>query len=290
MSLLKLWNTITGRSSAKPQVDSPANETSNSTAGPTAAKSPQVSAKPAGNAIGPVSQATKSAVQSRDAMTANLKTRESTSTTATSATQTPSTKATKSESKKRKAPTPTIKIAFEPEVAPVAAAKPVRPKVNRRDPLVTALLASPVLAEALKNSSSVSTLTVLEIGVGDGARAIKICDTLREAAPSVRYIAIDQFEMGGGNLKLMDFHRLMRTAEVRPQVFPETVAAGLVRVSHTVGACDLILIDESVDDQQIAGLANPLARIAHESTQVLVCKGGKWRVHPLARADLRRAA
>jgi hypothetical protein len=162
--------------------------------------------------------------------------------------------------------------------------------VNRRDPLVAALLASPMLVTAQKNPSSVSMLTVLEIGIGDGTRAAKLCDTMREVCEAIRYIAIDQFEMGGGKLKLMDFHRMMRNAEVRPQVFPEPIASGLLRVAHTFGACDLILVDESIDEIQLSNIASQFARIAHESTQVLVCKGGKCQVHPLARTDLRRAA
>jgi hypothetical protein len=311
MSLLKLWNTITGRSAAQPHVDDQVSTSASdsttskvaSTTGHTSKSS--VTIHPVSNSsvskdskpsLQSLPKVTSSIVTAANVTTANAKSpsAESANADPVKATRTAKTtrsgKATKAASKSLQSSAPTIKIAFESEAVPTVAVKPVRPKVNRRDPLVAALLASPMLVAAQKNPSSVSMLTALEIGIGDGTRAAKICDTLREVSETIRYIAIDQFEMGGGNLKLMDFHRMMRTAEVRPQVFPEPVASGLLRVAHTFGACDLILVDESIDEQQLGGLGGQLARIAHESTQVLLCKGGKWHVYPLARADLRRTA
>ena len=113
-----------------------------------------------------------------------------------------------------------------------------------------------------------------------------MADHLRRDGSPVRYAAIDQFEMGGGAVRLMDFHRALRSADVRPHVYPETIAAGLASVARTIGGVDLILVDVNADFD--AGqLTDALARVSHEATRLLVQTADGWSQTEIVRRDLR---
>ncbi len=89
---------------------------------------------------------------------------------------------------------------------------------------------------------SVSASSILEISVEDGSRAVAVLETITKNNKNVRYLAIDQFEMAAGAVTLKQFHQTLRAKEFRPQVIPETMERGLIRVSHTIGTVDLVLI------------------------------------------------
>lgn len=253
MPLKKLWNAITGRSSTE-----------------TRATSDSPRDTPLGSSDDAVGSAGNPAV-----VKANAPTEKSVGSRRGGAKKAAAKRA-KSQSKRSESVTEAGKSI---PIAKPAAAKP-RAKVSRRDPLIKMLS-----VEEMQSPS-----TVLEIGAGDGSRAIKVCTVLEETIETVRYVAVDQFEMAGGRTSLMDFHRALRGAGIRPQVFPEPIVSGLTRVAHTIGACDLILVSEQVSDEDLAQMGPQLARIAHPQTQVLVERSGVWNVHTLARVDLRRAA
>ena len=126
-----------------------------------------------------------------------------------------------------------------------------------------------------KQLKPLSVHSVLEVGVGDGSQAITVMETLSRNSESIRYYAVDEFEMAGG-VNLKQFHQTLRNHNIHPQLFPGSVDRGLMKISHTIGAIDLILVaDASVIDNNPA-ITEMLARISHEGTSVLVAKNETW--------------
>lgn len=121
--------------------------------------------------------------------------------------------------------------------------------------------------------------TVLEISVGDGSRAAAVLQTLAKAEPEapLRYIAVDQFELGGGPVTLKQFHQRLRKENIRPQVFPDPVDRALLRVAHTVGAVDLVLIADATADWQEPQRRALLSRVTHRDSVILRLHGEDWR-------------
>ena len=126
-----------------------------------------------------------------------------------------------------------------------------------------------------KQLKPLSVHSVLEVGVGDGSQAIAVMETLSRNSESIRYYAVDEFEMAGG-VNLKQFHQTLRNHNIHPQLFPGPVDRGLMKISHTIGSIDLILVaDASVIDNNPA-ITEMLARISHEGTSVLVAKNETW--------------
>jgi hypothetical protein len=127
-----------------------------------------------------------------------------------------------------------------------------------------------------KRVKSIPARSVLEISVDDGSRAIAVMKTLAQTRQNVRYLAIDQFEMAGsGNLKR--FYQKLRAEQIRPQLFPETIDRGLIRVAHTVGTVDLVLIAAPVGRWQVPTTRTLLCRISHARTVILFLDDDHWR-------------
>ena len=132
-------------------------------------------------------------------------------------------------------------------------------------------------AALLKLLRGVKATSVLEIAVGDGSRAVEVLEFLNKSteknadseAAAIRYAVIDQFEMGGSEHTLMQFHQTIRSAGVRPQIFPEPLERGLMRVAHTIGSIDLILISSQAGDWSSPETKALLARIAHDDSVIL---------------------
>ena len=118
--------------------------------------------------------------------------------------------------------------------------------------------------------------TILEIGVDDGTRALEYLSGLSAANQSVRYFAIDQFELAGGKLSLREFHQLLRSAGIRPQLFPESMVAGLTRFSHTIGSADMILVADEISDLQRDTVYRLLGRVSNSQTSILQPCGKQW--------------
>ena len=126
-----------------------------------------------------------------------------------------------------------------------------------------------------KQLKPLSAHSVLEVGVGDGSQAIAVMETLSRQSDSIRYYAVDEFEMAGG-VNLKQFHQTLRNHNIHPQLFPGPVDAGLMKIAHTIGSVDLILVaDASVIDNNPA-VTGMLARISHEGTSVLVARNETW--------------
>jgi hypothetical protein len=141
-----------------------------------------------------------------------------------------------------------------------------------------------------KRLKSVDASSVLEISVEDGSRALAVLETIEKSNKSVRYVAIDQFEMAGGPVSLKQFHQTLRSKGFRPQLFPETIERGLIRVAHTLGAVDLVLIAAPPEIWQTPQVLPLLSRVTHPSSLVLYRDEEQtWKKYPTS-ATQRRAA
>lgn len=120
-----------------------------------------------------------------------------------------------------------------------------------------------------KQIRSASVNSVLEISVEDGSRALAVLQTVAKTNQDFRYVAIDQFEMAGGPITLKQFHQTLRSRGFRPQVYPETVERGLIRVAHTIGTVDLVLIAAPIASWQTPQHLPLLSRVIHQGTLVL---------------------
>jgi hypothetical protein len=106
---------------------------------------------------------------------------------------------------------------------------------------------------------------------------------------SFKAIVIDEFEMGGGQVKMRDYHRQLAGLTIRPVLFPEPVGRGLVNVAHRFGFVDLILIDAKVETTQADALQSTLGKVMHGSTVILHNVSGKWTTQHV-KSSARRAA
>lgn len=135
---------------------------------------------------------------------------------------------------------------------------------------------------------SLSVRSLLEIGVGDGQRSISLLQTLVDSSlqntnsaeqtatsdSSLLYLAVDQFEMGGNPLTLREFHKQLREVNVKAQLLPMAVEAGLDRVLRTVGQVDLVLW--SAEEKPTAQEESLLTRLSRSETLVFTSSDGSW--------------
>ena len=142
--------------------------------------------------------------------------------------------------------------------------------------------------------------SVLEIGVGDGARMKRIVQLAQRATgvEQLRYVGVDGFESakdGGVHLTLKQAHQQATALGVRANLIPGDLKSAMPRVAHKIGSSDLVVIDGEFDSQ--SPLSGPIGQwlfhITHADTLLLATsvKGGNLvRVAIPTQATLRVAA
>ncbi len=135
----------------------------------------------------------------------------------------------------------------------------------------------------LLGNSSVGT--ILDTNVGDGSRALEILESIVDSnTPAPRYVAIGLFESAGEALNVRQFHQKIRSAGGQPIVIPMTLTEGLRRVSQTIGAVDLVLLDVDTTVIEEETLVKLLARVTHPGSIVLrKDQSGRWANTPSVR-------
>ena len=145
----------------------------------------------------------------------------------------------------------------------------VQQKLNRK-------AAKPRVSELCATLQKLAPETILEIGVGNGKQSEEFLTGLKDAGLSIRYFAIDQFELADGPLSLREFHQMLRNAGIRPQIFPEPVVSGLTRFLHTIGSADVVLLTEPIPSDEEKQIRSLLQRISNNRTRILSLNNGKW--------------
>ncbi|QDV71239.1 hypothetical protein Poly24_49730 [Rosistilla carotiformis] len=133
-------------------------------------------------------------------------------------------------------------------------------------------------------------LSVLETGLEDGSRCERLLQWLKhhDSVPA-RYAAIDQFEAGGG-ISLKQFHSKLAAFGIKPMPIPGTLATGLPRVAHTIGAVDLLILNQDRDSLCEPAVQNFLPRIIHPETVVIATDSATKHLYAIDPTELLGAA
>ena len=122
------------------------------------------------------------------------------------------------------------------------------------------------LFQATRNQSIAS---VLDLRIEDGQRCARLLRWLAFHNTTPRhYAVIDMFE-AAGHLSLKQFHSQMVAQAIKPLPVPGTLATGLPRVAHTIGAVDLLILDQApstIDDPSARVF---LPRVIHPNSIIL---------------------
>ncbi|MGV3486812.1 MAG: hypothetical protein ACO1RT_20520 [Planctomycetaceae bacterium] len=121
--------------------------------------------------------------------------------------------------------------------------------------------------------------SILDIHAGDGSRAVEILESLVDSeGVSPNYIAIGLFEQADEPLTVRQFHQKVRSAGGNAVVIPMSLAAGLRRLSQTIGTVDLLIIDGHEAQLQDAETVRWLRRVTSPDSLVLRRDtAGRWQ-------------
>jgi len=119
--------------------------------------------------------------------------------------------------------------------------------------------------------------SVLEIGVGTGARMRRIAKLIQQTGDQVRYIGTDPFESasdGEHHISLKAAHQLAGQLGFRASLLPGEAAGALPRVAHKFGPSELVIIDGGIDPTAPASgpIGSWLDRVADEGSTILACQ------------------
>ncbi len=124
-----------------------------------------------------------------------------------------------------------------------------------------------------------SVSSILEIGVGDGARMRRIAKLvqLTPGVEQLRYIGIDEFESAqdtARHLSLKQAHQLASQLGFKASLIPGDHTSAIPRVAHKMGASDLVIVNGGLNPQEpsIGIIGTWLNRLAHSESTVIGCQ------------------
>jgi hypothetical protein len=116
----------------------------------------------------------------------------------------------------------------------------------------------------------------VELGIGNGDRAVQLIEAARKASPDqdIHYVGIDLFEgrseSDGPGLTLKAAYQLLRRDRVRVQLVPGDLAETLIRVANSLGKVDLLVVPERLDAAEFARAWFFVPRMLHEQSAVFI--------------------
>jgi hypothetical protein len=117
--------------------------------------------------------------------------------------------------------------------------------------------------------------SILDTDLGDASRAVELLEAIVcDAAPTPKYVAIDDFDLAGGGTTVLQFHQRVRRVGGKAVPIPGAIDEGLRQLSRTIGTVDLVLIDEANPHWQDDEIRRLLGRVIHPGTLVL-CRDAK---------------
>lgn len=118
---------------------------------------------------------------------------------------------------------------------------------------------------------------IVEIGMGDGSRAIRIAEFLRRTAPDheLKFFGIDLFEAGpyaaeGWSLKVA--HQLLKQQGAQARLFPGDPLSVLNRQANGLTNTDLLLIGDELNEEEYESCWRFLPRMLSDQTAVFVAE------------------
>jgi len=126
--------------------------------------------------------------------------------------------------------------------------------------------------------------SVLEIGIGSGARTERVLKLLNSSSSSatIRYTVVDAFESAPNHLTLKQAHKMLAEAGVKSSLVPGDLTAALARVGNTIGQHDLIIAEGLLDlsEPQNSLLTPWLKKVANPDGVIATSKmpGGSLQI------------
>lgn len=117
-------------------------------------------------------------------------------------------------------------------------------------------------------------LKIVEFGVGDLRRALRMIATARLTAPgaNVHYAGIDEFELrsSGNRLPLKSAWQTLRQTGSKIRLVPGDPYAALARTANDLANADLVLIAADVDRAALVRAAQYLPRLVTSRTRLFL--------------------
>ncbi len=138
-----------------------------------------------------------------------------------------------------------------------------------------------VLYRALRRRS---VRSIVEIGMGDGRRALRLLAVAQRFRPNERlsYSGIDLFEArpaGAPGLALKDAHRELTRTGVQLRLVPGDPWAALSRCANALANTDLLVISADHEAEALARAWFYLPRMLHEGSLVFLEEGATGNRH-----------
>jgi predicted O-methyltransferase YrrM len=119
---------------------------------------------------------------------------------------------------------------------------------------------------------------IVELGIGDGSRAIHMIDAAAHLTDrnEVYYIGIDPFEgrveSDSPGLPLIEAHRVLKQTGAKIKLVPGDPIEGLIRSANAMTNIDLLLISASQNAEQLDRLWFFIPRMLHDHSLLLLEK------------------
>ena len=142
---------------------------------------------------------------------------------------------------------------------------------------------------------------IVELGVGNGHRALRMIEVARRRAAmptDIHYVGMDLFEArtdsNGPGTSLKEVHQLLRGSGARVQLVPGNPSDTLMRLANSLGKVDLLIVPAELDSPSFARLWFFVPRMLHERSRVFVQRtlgdgGTGLAIKPLAEIERRSA-
>ncbi len=135
--------------------------------------------------------------------------------------------------------------------------------------------------------------SILEIGVGDGSRAVNMIRVAKKycGSGSVRYTGIDGFEADlNSKVTLKDFHQRLSRLEVKLQLVPGDVAAAVQRIANSHLRTDLLVISAGNNTTALDDVWFFVPRMLHAASVVFLQPQGneQGQLETLGRLEIER--
>lgn len=135
--------------------------------------------------------------------------------------------------------------------------------------------------------------SILEIGVGDGSRAINMIRVAKKycSSGSIRYTGIDGFEADSNSkVSLKDFHQRLSKLEIKLQLVPGEVAAAVQRIANSHLRTDLLVISAGNNTAALDDVWFFVPRMLHAASVVFLQQQGNEQgpLETLGRLEIER--
>ena len=121
-----------------------------------------------------------------------------------------------------------------------------------------------------RNVSRHRPVRIVEFGVGDLSRAMKVISLAQRTAKEVAYCGIDLFDAREEEpgLKLKDAHHQLALTGAKVRLVPGELPMAVARTANVLTETDLLIVDAQHDDDALSAISGFLPRMVHPRTFV----------------------